>query len=80
MSTDVASGHYSERCVRVRSPSGCHVSIQALPPAIAPDLWSLIDHAGCGRSLMAFEESFGRSTTTILRNEGMRRFFTTDSG
>ena len=56
--------------------SGRHLAIQALPPAIAHDLWSLLDAAGCRPFLMTFDGSFDRLyyNDAILRNDGMRRF------
>ena len=56
--------------------SGRHVAIQALPPAIAHDLWSLLDDAGCRPFLMTFDGASDRLyyNDGILRNDGMRRF------
>ena len=56
--------------------SGRHLAIQALPPAIAHDLWSLLDDAGCRPFLMTFDGAFDRLyyNDAILRNDGMRRF------
>ncbi len=56
--------------------SGHHLAIQALPPAIAHDLWSLLDDAGCRPFLMTFDGAFDRLyyNDGILRNDGMRRF------
>ena len=56
--------------------SGRHLAIQALPPAIARDLWSLLDGAGCRPFLMTFDGAFDRLyyNDAILRNDGMRRF------
>ncbi len=56
--------------------SGRHLAIQALPPAIAHDLWSLLDDAGCRPFLMTFDGAFDRLhyNDGILRNDGMRRF------
>ena len=56
--------------------SGRHLAIQALPPAIAHDLWSLLYDAGCRPFLMTFDGAFDRLyyNDGILRNDGMRRF------
>ena len=56
--------------------SGRHLAIQALPPAIARDLWSLLDETGCRPFLMTFDGAFDRLyyNDDILRNDGMRRF------
>ena len=56
--------------------SGRHLAIHALPRAIARDLWSLLDEAGCRPFLMTFDGGFDRLyyNDAILRNDGMRRF------
>ena len=56
--------------------SGRHLAIQALPPVIAHDLWSLLDDARCRPFLMTFDGAFDRLyyNDGILRNDGMRRF------
>ena len=56
--------------------SGRHLAIQALPPPIAHELWSLLDDAGCRPFLMTFDGAFDRLyyNEGILRNDGMRRF------
>ena len=56
--------------------SGRHLAIHPLPPAIARDLWSLLDDAGCRPFLMTFDGAFDRLyyNDAILRNDGMRRF------
>ncbi len=61
---------------RLASLPDASVELQALPPAIAHDLWSLLDDAGCRPFLMTFDGAFDRLyyNDGILRNDGMRRF------
>ena len=56
--------------------SGRHLAIQALRPAIARDLWSLLNDAGCRPFLMTYDGAFDRLyyNDAILHNDGMRRF------
>lgn len=56
--------------------SGRHLATRALPPAIARDLWSLLDDAGCRPFLMTFDGAFDRLyyDDAVLCNDGMRRF------
>ena len=56
--------------------TGRHLAVQALPPAIAHDLWTLFD--GNGYSPFVFTTDGGADrfyyTAESLRNDGMRRF------
>ena len=56
--------------------SGRHLATQAIDPAVARDLWSLLDENGCRPFLMTVDGVSDRVyyNESVLHNDGMRRF------
>ena len=56
--------------------SGHHLAVQAIDPAVARDLWSLLDANGCIPFLMTVDGGSDRVyyNESVLHNDGMRRF------